>query len=399
MTDMSIIESQYDFTDLHQGMQHYVDQDLFAGISSAVLVGQDLVDVHLAGMSDREAEIPLRTDHIFRIFSNTKLITSLSVLLLMEEGLLALDDPIEKFIPELGNRRVLLADAKSEKDTEPTKSSITIRNLMSHTAGLSYGLFDPGTLINRLYVEKKVMSSRTTLAEMITALSEIPLTYHPGTSWEYSIATDVLGRLIEVISGQRLDLFFKTRIFDPLDMNDTGFICPEDKLDRLTAYYQGADIMRPAKPGLTRVDELPYRGAYIEPSARLSGGGGLVSTLEDMIALIRSLVPGGMDLLQPETRALLGQNQLPAGKNIQFAGMGAIPGRGYGLVGSVVVEPTAKDPEGVAGEIWWGGVAGTQWWISPETNSAGLLMTQRVMAFTHPFALDLKRRVYRALAS
>lgn len=397
MTDMSVIDHQYNFNALHSAMQRYVDKELFAGISSAVLVGRDLVDVHCAGLADREKGIPMRTDHIFRIFSNTKLITSVAVLMLLEEGKIQLDDPIEMYIPQLANRQVLKPGATNASDTETAKGSITIRQLMTHTSGLSYGFLDPGSLISKLYNDNNVLDAATPLVDMMDVLEKLPLTFHPGTSWEYSVATDVLGYLIEVVSGLNLDEFFRTRVFVPLGMVDTEFWCPPEKQDRLATYYSGADIMQPMKSGLTRADNSPYPNAYLKPVPRLSGGGGLLSTLTDMMALMRSLLPGGETLLQPRTLEMLKMNQLPDGQNIRFAGLGEMRGRGYGLVSSVTVAPYPRAPKGVVGEYWWGGIAGTQWWISPKNNLAGLIMTQRVMGFTHPFAADLKRHVYEAV--
>src|SRR5215468_1935211 len=216
-------------------MQRYVDGDLLSGFSSAVLVGRDLVDVKCIGWADKEAQIPLRVDHIFRVFSNTKLVTSCAALLLMEDGKLGLDDPIEKYIPQLGNRKVLRPGATSLDDTEPAKSSITIRQLLSYSSGLSYGFFDPGTAIYKALNERGVHNPMTTLADMVDVLAEVPLVYQPGTSWEYSLATDVTSRLVEVISGQSFDAFIKARIFDPLGMVDTGFVVPDKDKGRLVA--------------------------------------------------------------------------------------------------------------------------------------------------------------------
>ena len=183
-------------------MQRYVDGNILSGVSSAVFVGRDLVDVNCAGWADKEAQTPLRADHIFRVFSNTKLVTSCAALLLFEEGKFKLDDPIEKFIPQLGNRKVLRPGAASLDDTEPAKSSITIRHLLSHSSGLSYGFFDPGTVIFKALNERGVHNPMTTLAQMVDVLAGLPLIYHPGTSWEYSVAIDVMARLVEIVSGQ-----------------------------------------------------------------------------------------------------------------------------------------------------------------------------------------------------
>ena len=395
MEDLKVTASAYDFKPARAAMQRYIDDNLLSGISWAVLSGRDLVDVNCVGFADKEAQTPLRTDHIFRVFSNTKLITSCAALLLHEEGKFGLDDPVERFIPQLGNRRVLRPGATSIDDTEPAKGPITIRHLLTHSSGLSYG-FDPGSLIFTALNERGVHDINRTLAQMVDVLADLPLIYHPGTSWEYSLATDVTARLVEVVSGQSFDRFIKARILDPLGMVDTGFVVPETDKDRLVAYYAGADLMAPMKPGLTRTDNSPYPGAYLKPVARLNGGGGLVSTLPDMVALIRSLLPGGPTLLKPETIAQVMTNQLPDGQWIRFAMLGEQPGKVFGLTGGLIQNPSPIDHPDSAGELYWGGVAGTQWWISPRRNMAGVMMAQRQMAFTHPFSFEFKRLAYEA---
>jgi CubicO group peptidase (beta-lactamase class C family) len=395
MEDMKVTTTGYDFRPAHAAMQRYVDGDLLSGCSSAVLVGRDLVDVSCIGWADKEARVPLRVDHIFRIFSNTKLVTSCAALLLFEEGRFQFDDPIERFIPQLANRRVLRPGATSLDQTEPAVRPITIRHLLSHSSGLSYGLLDPGTLIFKAYNERKVNNPATTLAEMIDVLADLPLAYHPGTSWEYSVAIDVLARLVEVISGQRFDAFIQSRILGPLGMVDTGFVVSDR--NRLVAYYAGGDPVDPMKPGLRRADALPYPDAYLRPVPRQAGGAGLVSTLPDMVALIRSLLPGGRTLLKPDTIELMITNQLPEGVWIRFPAFGEIRGRGHGLAGALILEPSAFDHQDARGELFWGGRAGTQWWISPRANTAGLIMVQRDLAFVHPFTVEFKRLAYEAV--
>jgi CubicO group peptidase (beta-lactamase class C family) len=397
MEDLKVTANGYDFKPAHAAMQRYVDGNLLAGISSAVLVGRDLVDVNCVGWADKEAQTPLRADHIFRIFSNTKLITSCAALLLFEEGKFQLDDPIETFIPQLAKRKVLRPGASTLDDAEPARRSITIRHLLSHSAGLSYGLFDPGSVIFTAYNERKVLNAATPLSAMIDALADLPLTYQPGTSFEYSVAIDVIARLVEVISGQPFDKFIQSRILGPLGMVDTGFVVPEKDQGRLVAYYAGADLMDPMKPGLTRTDNSPYPGAYLKPVPRFNGGGGLVSTLPDTVALIRSLLPGGPTLLKPETLALLMDNQLADGVWLRFAMMGELKGKAYGLGGGLILQPSPIDHPDSQGEIYWGGVAGTQWWISPKRNMAGVMMAQRQMAFIHPFSFEFKRLAYEAV--
>lgn len=386
-----------DFSPVHTAMREAVDAGLLCGVSSAVLQGRELVDLHCEGMADREAGVPLRTDHLFRIFSNTKLVTSCAVMMLWEEGRIDLDDAIESWIPQLGERRVLRPGATRIDDTEPARSSITIRQLLSHSAGLSYGLLDPGTTMFKAYNAHKVLSPSTTLEQMIDQLAQLPLSFHPGTDWEYSVATDVLSRLVEVVSGQGFDRFIQSRILAPLGMRDTGFVVPEDQQDRLVAYYAGASLTRPMEPGLTRTDDAPWPGAYRKPVARLSGGGGLVSSLPDMITLIRSLIPGGPMLLQPETVELMMSNQLPEGVGIRFPTVGEARGKVFGLGGAVTVDTSSIDPPDSIGEFQWGGIAGTHWWINPQRNIAGIVMAQRQMAFWHPFSFAIKRAVYQVM--
>jgi CubicO group peptidase (beta-lactamase class C family) len=387
------------FTDVRAAMQRYVDQEILAGVSWMVLRGRDVVDQQCVGFADREAKTSLRTDHIFRAFSNTKIFVTCSIMLLVEQGRIGLDDPIEKVLPQLGHRKVLKPDAKSLADVEPAKSSITIRQLLTHTAGLSYGLFDPGSVIFKAYNEARVMNPLTPLTDLIDKLADLPLTYHPGTSWEYSMATDVLGRVIEVVSGKSLDAFFQAHIYEPLGMVDTSFFVPEAKQDRLVAYYRGADVMDPTKPGLFRNDDRPYPQAYHRPFPRLSGGGGLVTTMPDMLALVKALLPGPDMLLKPETIGLMMTNQLPEGRTIRFATLGPIPGKGFGLGGAVTVAPMPFDPPNSTGEFQWGGVAGTHWWICPAANTAGVLMAQREMAFWNPFYFEFKRLAFEAVGA
>lgn len=398
MSDLTVTPSRLDFSGLHASMQHVVDADLLAGVSSAVLRGRDLVDVHCTGLADREAGTALRTDHLFRIFSNTKLLTSCSIMLLWEEGRLGLDDPIERWIPQLGARRVLKPGATSIDDTEPARSSITVRQLLSHSAGLSYGLLDPGTTMFKAYIERKVLNATTPLSAMMDVLGELPLSFHPGTAWEYSVATDVLSRLVEVVSGQRFDEFLAARIFTPLGMTDTGFVVPPEQQHRLVAYYAGASLTDPMKPGLKRTDDAPYPGAYRQPFARLSGGGGLVSSLPDMLVLIRSLIPGGPMLLKPETVQQMMSNQLPEGTFIRFPTVGEAKGKTFGLGGAVTLATSSIDPPDSESEFQWGGIAGTHWWINPRKQLAGIVMAQRQMAFWHPFSFAMKREVYAAAA-
>jgi CubicO group peptidase (beta-lactamase class C family) len=385
------------FADVRAAMQRYVDQDILASVSWTILRGRDAVDQQCVGWADREAKTPLRPDHIFRAFSNSKIFVTCAIMLLMEQGRLGLDDPVEKFLPQLANRKVLKAGATSLADVEPAKSPITVRQLLTHTSGLSYGLFDPGTVLFKAYNEARVLNPLTPLSDLIDKLADLPLAYHPGTSWEYSAATDVLSRVVEVVSGKQLDDFFKANIYDPLGMTDTGFFVPETQADRLVAYYRGADVLDPMKPGLFRNDEKPYPQAYRRPFPRQSGGGGLVTTMPDMLALVRALLPGPDQLLKPDTIRQMMTNQLPEGQTIRFAMLGSIAGKGFGLGGAVTFAPMPFDPANSRGEFQWGGLAGTHWWICPAANTAGVLMAQREMGFWNPFFFEFKQMAYEAV--
>ena len=395
-TEITVTPSSFDFGPTHAAMQRYVDSSILSGVSTAVLVGRDVVDVHCAGFADVENGIPLRTDHLFRAFSNTKLITSSAVMLLWEEGRFGLDDPIEKYIPQLGHRQVLNEGATAIDDTVPAQGSITVRHLLSHSSGLSYGLF-PGSLIFNAYTAAKALDPAHTLAEMMDTIAPLPLVFHPGTGWEYSVATDVLARLVEVVSGHTFGDFLQARIFDHLGMPDTGFVVPKAQQSRLTAFYAGANLLNPMEPGLNRLDNAPYPGAYLQPVPFQSGGGGLVSSLPDMITLITSFLPGGPTLLKPDTISMMMTNQLADGVSIGFPGIGRVPGKAFGLGGALTVAPSAIDPAKSVREFEWGGIAGTHWWISPKNNLAGLSMTQRQMGFWHPFSFEFNRLAYEAV--
>jgi CubicO group peptidase (beta-lactamase class C family) len=317
-------------------------------------------------------------------------------MLLVEDGRIRLDDPVDTYIPDLGARQVLRPDAQRIDDLEPAKSPITLRHLMTHTSGLSYGIFDPGSLQFRAYNQAGVLNPTQDLAGMMKALAPLPLSFHPGTRWEYSVASDVLGRVVEVVSGESFGAFLARRIFEPLGMNDTDFWVPPAKRDRLCALYVGVDLLDPTKPGLLRADDKPYPGAYVHKLPRESGGGGLVSTLDDSVRLIQSLLPGGPMLLRPATVELMFSNQLPGGLCVQFPNVPLQPGWRFGLGSSVRVSSDAGLPEEVAGEVSWGGLAGTLWWINPRLGIAAVLMTQRYFGFGNPYAYEFHRQAYKA---
>lgn len=385
------------FDALHAAMRAQVDQQFLPGVSTALLRGRSVVDRFRYGHADREAGVVLREDHIFRMFSSTKLITSCAVMMLVEDGRIRLEDPIDAYIPELANRQVLRAGAKSLAETEPARCPITLQHLMTHTSGLSYGVFDPGSLLFQAYNQAAVLDPMQDLATMMRALEPLPLSFHPGTQWEYSVATDVLGRVVEVVSGETFGNFLSRRVFEPLEMVDTDFWVPPAKRERLCTLYVGADLLDPNKPGLPRADNKPYLGAYLTKLPRESGGGGLVSTLDDSIRLIQSLIPEGPTLLKPATLDRMFSNQLPPGIHVRFPNVPTQPDWRFGLGSSVRESISPGEPENVAGEVSWGGLAGTLWWINPRLGIAAVLLTQRYFGFGNPYAYHFKLHAYKAL--
>ncbi|HZY18142.1 MAG TPA: serine hydrolase domain-containing protein [Ramlibacter sp.] len=381
--------------DLDESLQPFLQTGVLAGVSYAVLRGRDVVATNCLGWADQEAQVPLRPDHLFRVFSNTKLVTACAVLRLVEDGRLGLDDPVERHLPRLADRRVLRPGATSLDDTEPARRPLQVRDLLTHASGIAATFIRPDSLLARAYTERRVQHPRTTLAQTVDLLADLPLQFHPGEAWSYSTATDVAGRIVEVVSGRPFDAFLREQVFGPLAMVDTGFVVPPGEAHRLVAHYRGSSE-DPASP-VRRADELPYPRAYLQPVPRLSAAGGLVSTLGDMVALVRSLVPGGPTLLQPQTLALLPRNQLAPGVFVEFPDTGPLPHLGHGLAGAV----TLAVPEGgcgAVGDYQWGGASATHWLVSPGTGLAMVLMTQRFDGFWDPFWNDFRQAAFGAWA-
>ena len=386
-----------DFSAAHAVLQREVDQQRLPGVSAATLRDGELIDLFCTGQADVEAGTALRPDHIHRAFSNTKLFASVLALMLADEGHYGLDDPIKAWIPALGQLQVLRPGALAITDTEPLQRDITIRHLLSHQAGFSHGVFDPGTVIYNAYLASGVRRPDTTLAQEMDLLATLPLCFQPGEGWEYSTGIDVLARLAEIVTGQSFGAALQSRIFGPLGLFDTGFVLRPDQVPRLAALYRG-DLVDVLKPGLQRLNDTPWPGAYLQPVPRESGAGGLFTTQADMLGLLRQLLPGRPSLLKPATLAAMFVDQLPAERSVQFFARGAVPSLGFGLGGAHARRASSIQPEAAVGELQWGGLAGTHWFVSPATGLAGVLMTQRFMGFWHPFWFEYKRALYAALA-
>ena len=250
------------FSAAHAFLQHLVDAPLLAGVSVVVLKDGVPVDRFCTGMANLQTGEALRPNHIHRAFSNTKLMTSMLVLMLVDQGRFALDNPIKNWIPAFGKLRVLKPGATRLDDTEALKADITVRHLLSHQAGLSHGVFDPGTLIYNAYHAAGVRRPDSTLEALMNQLASLPLIYQPGAGWEYSMGTDVLARLVEIVTGQTFGAALQTRLLDPLGMVDTGYLLRRDQVERLCPLYVG-DLANPDRPGLTRLDNVPWPDAFL----------------------------------------------------------------------------------------------------------------------------------------
>ncbi|VWX61706.1 CubicO group peptidase, beta-lactamase class C family [Burkholderiales bacterium 8X] len=375
--------NRMNFPEADAALRAAIDGEQLAGASYAIFRGGESLARNWLGWADRERSESLREDHLFRAFSNTKLVTSCAALQLVEQGRLDLDDPVANHIPAFQNLQVMRPGATSIEDTVPAREPVRIRHLLTHTAGFTYGFLQPGTPIGDAYNAARILQPSLDLAEMTEALARLPLLFEPGTRWNYSVGIDVVGRVIELVSGQRLDDYFGEHIFEPLGLEDTFFSIPADKQSRLAALYVGS-MEEPLRPGLARADHLPYRGAYLQRMPFLGGGGGLVTSLGDFGKLVQTLLRGGAPLLRPETMPLLTRNQLPLGMWVQFPGQPVQTGRGHSFAAAVVAEETAGLPM-AEGQVHWGGLAGTKWFFSPAEDLGAVLMTQRFMGSDLPY--------------
>ena len=397
---IDIIPSDLDFSPIHERMQFYVDEDILSCCSTLIMRGLEVLDFKTFGYMDLESKRPLTQDAIFRVYSNTKLVTSVAAMMLYEEGNFALDDPLSNHLPVLEGLKVLRSDADTIEDVEPLKLEPTIAQLMSHSAGFSYGFLDPTSVVDQAYVQAGLAGLTgeiESLESLVERIADLPLADQPGTRWRYSFSTDILARLVEVWSGEQFSAFLKRRILDPLGMVDTGFFVSEEKRDRFTAMYAPTDLMQPMQGGLVKVDD-PYETRFSAAPGFEAGGHGLVSTVPDYLTFVRMLVNegewNGVRLLQPETLMLMRTNRLPPGAKVRFMTMD-LPGTTFGL-GFALKESLAEDdPPGALGEYFWGGIAGTHSYIAPKANLTMMSFTQRMPGFLHPFSADFKRLAYQ----
>ena len=379
--------------------RHLVDDGNLPGLITAVLRRGKLVHFNVCGMADIERERRIAADTIFRFYSMTKPLTSTAIMILYEEGRFQLDDPITRFLPCFKNMRVFTGGTSGNMETAPAERDITFRDLLTHTSGLSYS-YVTATPIDALYRERGIdfVASDKTLGEVVETAAGLPLIAQPGAEWNYSIATDVLGHLVALISGTPFDQFMSTRVTRPLGMVDTEFHVPADKMFRFaTNYTRGADGR------LIPIDD-PNMGIFSDPGRIHGGGAGLVSTAADYLRFCRMMLnKGELDgtrLLGRKTVELMTTNHLRG----DMAEMGqsrfsesTYSGIGFGLGFSVMLDPVKAQIVGSAGEYAWGGAASTAFWIDPAEDMAVILLTQFMPSSAYAIRRELRVLTYQAI--
>jgi CubicO group peptidase (beta-lactamase class C family) len=388
-------------------LKRYVDDGSLPGWLIAVSRNGRLAYVSCYGSRDIEAALPVEHDTLWRIYSMTKPITSVAAMILYEEGAFELTDPVSRFIPSFGNARVYTGGPDFKPVTVPLVEPVRIWHLLTHTAGLTYGFHrvHPMDALYRAAGFDVAFKPGLTLAQACDIWAGIPLLFQPGTQWNYSVATDVLGRVVEVASGQSLDEFFASRIFGPLGMTGTGFYAPPADLPRLAALYAAGSARK-----AVRADTLGELGR--KPPTLLGGGGGLVSCAADyhrftQMLLHRAESPAGeldgVRLLSPRTVRYMGRNHLPGGVDLDtfdrsLGGERLYRGVGFGLGFAVVTDPVPGKVDRSAGELTWGGMASTMFWIDPAEELTASFFTQLIPPSANPIRSQLRQLVNQALA-
>lgn len=376
---------------INEFVQRNIDEGKHAGMVTMVARQGKIVHFEAAGRYGIDNDKPLATDTLFRIYSMTKPVTSVAIMMLYEEGALQMGDPVSRFLPALADRQVY-----RDGERVPAQSGITIEQLLTHTAGLSYG-FEPGDPVDELYRQAGLFESAD-MDEFIARLSSLPLRSQPGSRYFYSVATDVLGAVVEKISGKSLDEFFRERIFAPLQMRDTFFNVPQDKLGRLATLHRW-------DPDSEALALLPEEQRRLPVGLTLfSGGGGLVSTAMDYMIFCEMLRAGGsyagVRILGPKTVQYMTMNHLPeavrnAGAD-EFPNSHLYPGQYFGLGFGVILQPGFSQVISSRGEYSWGGAADTKFWVDPEEDLVAILMTQLLQS-PWPTRYQMKVATYQAL--
>ncbi|MDX2145820.1 MAG: serine hydrolase domain-containing protein [Rhodospirillaceae bacterium] len=380
-------------------MKAFVDQNRRAGVVYGVVRRGKLVALEAFGHASVEKNLPMGTDSVFRLYSQSRAVTGAAILTLVEEGKLKLDDPVAKYIPEIADMKVI----KEVKDgqvtaTEPQKTPMTVRHLFTYTAGLGYANDWPkGVGIQ----QRDILALDKTIAEGVKKLSTYPLLFQPGAKWYYGFSSDVLGRVAEVASGQPLNVFLQQRLFDHVGMPDTGYWVKEGEADRL------ADIYGPDDTGkmINRTAMAPTSSTYTKPGKMFSAGGGLVSTATDYLRFLQMLLNGGeLDgarILKPETvKMMLTRQTTPEQGLVYWYNHNSTPvfrGYAWGLAIGVRAEEGPHAAPGSPGDAAWGGLANTAYFLDPQEQIAAVALTQYLGPDEPALALTLRNGVYGAI--
>jgi CubicO group peptidase (beta-lactamase class C family) len=389
--------------------RRYIDAGRIAGCQVAVARRGQVGYFRSLGFRDLERSLPVEEDTIWRIYSMTKPITGVALMTLYQRGMFQLADPVTRFIPQWRELKVRQqAEDGSEQLVKPARP-MTVRDLMMHMSGLGFG---GGRTLQELFSAHSTSQAQglspglrrgagATLQTMVDHYAGYPLEFHPGTHWLYSVSTDICGHLVEIISGQRFDDYLRETLFEPLGMNDTGFMVPDEKVHRFAACYR-----RDGSKNLVVVDD-PQRSGYRKKSSFLSGGGGLVSTTADYLRFCQMLLGGGeldgVRILGRKTVELMTSNHLPGDGDLQSValpgGYGEVgfAGMGFGLTVAVGKAPAATQVIGSAGEYMWGGAASTIFWVDPAEDLTVVFMTQLLPSGTFNFRGQLKALIYPAI--
>jgi CubicO group peptidase (beta-lactamase class C family) len=379
--------------------RNYIEPGKIAGCQALVARHGHVAYFKSLGMMDRERRRPMADDTIFRIYSMTKPITSVALMMLFEQGAFQLNDPVSRFIPQWREHRVWISGEGSSMQTAAPEQPMTMRHVLSHTGGLTYGATNHP--VDRIYREIGVNREEgETLSGFADKLAKVPLRYQPGQRWMYSLSTDVCGYLVEAISGKRFDQFLQENIFDPLDMKDTAFHVAPRKASRLAANYE-----RQADKTLKLIDD-PERSRFLKEPTFFSGGGGLTGTTADYFRFCEMLRRGGeLDgarILGRRTIELMHMNHLAGGKDLSSMAIGAFSetayeGVGFGLGFAMTLGEVAAGAI-AAGDYYWGGAASTIFWVDPKDDLVAIFMTQLMPSATFNFRGQLRNIIYSAIA-
>ncbi len=365
----------------------HVENGTLAGASALVARNGEIVYTKTIGMRDKENGLPMEEDTIMRFYSMTKPMTTVAALILWEQGRFHMSDPIDKYIPQLKNLQVYVSGEGDNMVTEPAKSKISILDLFLHTSGFSYGFTN--SPVDQLYKQFNVRGEGRSGAQAMTELAKLPLVHQPGTAWNYSVSTDVIGYLVEVLSGQSLGDFLQENVFTPLKMKDTGFYVPQSKWDRLAKLYTA----NPRNGETVHLAQEPL-GDFKSNPVFQSGGGGITSTILDYYRFAQMLLNKGelegVRILAPRTVEYMTTNHLP--DHIAYS-----PGEGYGLAISVTTEPRQLPVMASKGNYGWAGLASTYFRIDPVENMIMIGATQYIPPNGNPLRDDLRTAVYQAI--